>query len=137
MQVHGFTATLPTPSKPLLCCAVPCLVPRPACGCRPPCLPTHRACSRRLSNLQAPVVPSAERETFLFFRGGCGSTDPAVRPYFAAGKMLRWALVRALNSAPQPDIHVRLSWGLLGVAEDCLDCVPVNCPSAGALRHDG
>ncbi|PRW51030.1 Dihydrolipoyllysine-residue acetyltransferase component of pyruvate dehydrogenase complex [Chlorella sorokiniana] len=56
-------------------------------------------------DIEAPVVPSAERETFLFFRGGCGSTDPAVRPYFAAGKMLRWALVRALNAAPQPDVH--------------------------------
>ena len=51
------------------------------------------------------MVPSAERETFLFFRGGCGSPDPEVRPYFAAGKMLRWALVRALNAAPQPDLH--------------------------------
>ena len=60
--------------------------------------------------LQAPVVPSAERETFVFFRGGCGSPDPAVRPYFAAGKMLRWALVQALNAAGQPDIHVSLSW---------------------------
>ena len=46
--------------------------------------------------LQAPVVPAADRETFLFFQGGCGSTNPAARPQFAAGKMLRHALVQEL-----------------------------------------
>ena len=52
------------------------------------------------------MVPSAERETFLFFQGGCGNPDPSVRHLFAAGKMLRWALVRELQALAQPDIHV-------------------------------
>jgi hypothetical protein len=52
------------------------------------------------------VVPAADRETFLFFQGGCGSTDPAARPQFAAGKMLRHALVQELAALGQADIHV-------------------------------
>lgn len=99
-------------ARPAVCCrllAGPETQDAPRCS--PPLL-SHPPCLS-CPHSQAPVVPSAERETLLFFRGGCGSTDPAVRPYFAAGKMLRWALVRALNAAPQPDINV--SEGGLGL----------------------
>ena len=54
----------------------------------------------------APLVPAAERETLLFFHGGCGNPAPEVRASFAAGKMLRWALVEALKGLKQADIHV-------------------------------
>lgn len=57
-------------------------------------------------DIEAPVVPPADRETFLLFQGGCGNPDPAVRPFFAAGKMLRWELVQALRALNQPDVHV-------------------------------
>ena len=128
VQVHDSTTKRCPPHPSPSCAALwPAWYPAPtAAVAHPACTPTPPLLPPPLLNLQAPVIPSAERETFLFFRGGCGSTDPAVRPYFAAGKMLRWALVRALNSAPQPDIHVRPSWGT-GVAEDCLECVPINC----------
>ena len=41
---------------------------------------------------------AAPRELHAFFVGGCGNPAPEVRGLFAAGKMLRYELVRALNS---------------------------------------
>lgn len=58
-------------------------------------------------DMAAPVVPAADRETLIFFQGGCGHPDPAVRPSFTAGKMLRYWLVQELKELGQPDIHVR------------------------------
>lgn len=57
-------------------------------------------------DLAAPVLPAADRETLIFFQGGCGHPDPAVRGSFAAGKMLRYWLVQELREMGQPDIHV-------------------------------
>ncbi|KAL4442429.1 hypothetical protein ABPG77_005013 [Micractinium sp. CCAP 211/92] len=56
-------------------------------------------------DMAAPVVPAADRETLIFFQGGCGHPDPAVRPSFTAGKMLRYWLVQELKELGQPDIH--------------------------------
>jgi hypothetical protein len=68
------------------------------------------------------VVPAADRETLLFFQGGCGDPDPAVRHVFAAGKMLRYALVQELKAAGQADVHVsvgRVWLGLPGLGLVC------------------
>ena len=76
--------------------------------------------------LQAPVVPAADRETFLFFQGGCGSTNPAARPQFAAGKMLRHALVQELAALGQADIHVSEALSLLRSPPS--PCLPAGRP---------
>jgi hypothetical protein len=51
----------------------------------------------------------AERDRFLFFRGGCGHPDPSIKHLFAAGKMLRHDLVAALRALAAPDVEAECS----------------------------
>lgn len=54
-------------------------------------------------------LQSAERDLFLFFRGGCGHPEPSIRGLFAAGKMLRYALVEALRALGEADVAAECS----------------------------
>jgi hypothetical protein len=77
------------------------------------------------------------RDIFLYFRGGCGSPEPSVRPLFAAGKMLRYHLVQRLqNSAP--DIQVRRAcstqWGLERLAYLVSDAAMLGNACQGTVR---
>ena len=52
---------------------------------------------------------NANRELFMFFRGGCGHPDPSIRNLFAAGKMMRYELVAALDGLGYSDVHAECS----------------------------
>lgn len=54
-------------------------------------------------------LESSPRDLFLFFVGGCGHPDPSVRDLFAAGKMMRYDLVRELQSMKARDVQVQCS----------------------------
>ena len=51
-----------------------------------------------------------DRDILIYFRGGCGHPNPTVRGLFAAGKMLRYELVDAIETHRNaPDIDVKCS----------------------------
>jgi len=54
-------------------------------------------------------LQNSERDLFMFFRGGCGHPDPSIRNLFAAGKMMRYELVAALDAMDAEDIHAECS----------------------------
>ena len=54
-------------------------------------------------------LAAAERDLFLFFRGGCGHPDPSISGLFASGKMLRYELVAALDALGEADIAAECS----------------------------
>ena len=54
-------------------------------------------------------LQNVPRDLFMFFRGGCGHPDPSIRNLFAAGKMMRYELVAALDAMGATDIHAECS----------------------------
>lgn len=56
-------------------------------------------------------LASIERDILLYFRGGCGHENPSIRGLFAAGKMLRYELMRTveLSGRNASDIDINCS----------------------------